>query len=57
MADAQNGARIKAWAGANVGAGIVRNITYKNWVVDNVDLPIVIDQVRTGLLQKDVYEF
>lgn len=48
MADASNGARIKAWAGPNVGSGIVRNITFTNFVVDNVDNPIVIDQVSTS---------
>lgn len=29
MSDAQNGARIKAWAGPNVGSGIVQNITFE----------------------------
>jgi len=45
MSNAQNGARIKAWAGPNVGAGIVRNITFQDFVVDAVDNPVVIDQV------------
>ncbi|ESK87991.1 glycoside hydrolase family 28 protein [Moniliophthora roreri MCA 2997] len=44
IADAQNGARIKAWAGANVGSGIVRNITFTNFVVENVQNPVIIDQ-------------
>lgn len=44
MINASNGARIKAWAGPNVGYGAVRNITWKNMYIDNVDLPIVIDQ-------------
>ncbi|KAK7460923.1 hypothetical protein VKT23_008851 [Stygiomarasmius scandens] len=44
MSDAQNGARIKAWAGPNVGSGIVQNITFRNFVVNNVDNPVVIDQ-------------
>ncbi|KAF7782744.1 CAZyme family GH28 [Agaricus bisporus var. burnettii] len=44
MSDAQNGARIKAWAGQNVGSGIVQNITFSNFVVSNVDHPVVIDQ-------------
>ena len=47
MSNAQNGARIKAWAGPNVGAGIVRNITFQDFVVDAVDHPVVIDQVRS----------
>jgi len=45
MSDAQNGARIKAWAGPNVGSGIVQNITFRNFIVNNVDNPVVIDQV------------
>uniref|UniRef100_A0A0W0FB86 galacturonan 1,4-alpha-galacturonidase n=1 Tax=Moniliophthora roreri TaxID=221103 RepID=A0A0W0FB86_MONRR len=44
IADAQNGARIKAWAGANVGSGIVRNITFTNFVLENVQNPVIIDQ-------------
>ncbi|KIY69001.1 glycoside hydrolase family 28 protein [Cylindrobasidium torrendii FP15055 ss-10] len=44
MKDAQNGARIKAWAGSDVGSGIVRNITFTNFTMENVDNPIVIDQ-------------
>lgn len=44
MSNAQNGARIKAWAGSGVGAGIVRNITFHGFVVNNVDNPVVIDQ-------------
>lgn len=55
MSDSGNGARIKVWAGADVGAGIVRNITFQNWEVDNVDLPIIIDQVRLPSLKLDVY--
>jgi galacturan 1,4-alpha-galacturonidase len=46
MSDAQNGARIKAWAGQNVGSGIVQNVTFDGFVVSNVGNPIVIDQVR-----------
>jgi len=49
MSDASNGARIKAWAGPNVGSGIVRNVTYKNWMVKNVVEPITIDQVSDSL--------
>ncbi|KAJ7594964.1 glycoside hydrolase family 28 protein [Mycena floridula] len=43
MSNAQNGARIKAWAGANVGSGIVKNITFNNFVVNNVDSPLTVD--------------
>lgn len=45
MSNASAGARIKAWAGPGVGSGIVRNITFKNFVVSQVVLPITIDQV------------
>ncbi|KAF7305135.1 Protein kinase domain-containing protein [Mycena kentingensis (nom. inval.)] len=44
MSNAQNGARIKAWAGPNVGSGIVRNVTFANFTEINVDNPVVIDQ-------------
>ncbi|KAL0961308.1 hypothetical protein HGRIS_006267 [Hohenbuehelia grisea] len=44
MSNAQNGARIKAWAGPGVGSGLVKNITFQNFNVDKVDNPIVIDQ-------------
>jgi len=44
MTSAQNGARIKAWAGPNVGSGIVKNITFENFVESAVDHPVVIDQ-------------
>ena len=45
MSNAQNGARIKAWAGPDVGSGIVRNITFQNFLESEVDNPVVIDQV------------
>lgn len=45
MANAENGARIKAFAGDDVGSGTVQNITFQNFVVSNVDSPVVIDQV------------
>lgn len=45
MSNAQNGARIKAWAGKNVGSGIVKNITFEGFVETNVDNPVIIDQV------------
>ncbi|KAJ3575269.1 hypothetical protein NP233_g1209 [Leucocoprinus birnbaumii] len=44
MGNAQNGARIKAWAGPNVGSGIVKNITFDGFVESKVDNPVVIDQ-------------
>lgn len=55
MSNAQNGARIKAWAGKGVGAGLVKNITFDGFVESNVDNPVVIDQVRVCpfLLQLD----
>jgi len=43
MLNAQNGVRIKSWAGPNVGSGLVRNIHYSNWQESNVDNPIIID--------------
>lgn len=45
MTNAQNGARIKAWAGQGVGAGRVKNITFQHFVESKVDNPVVIDQV------------
>jgi galacturan 1,4-alpha-galacturonidase len=50
MTNAQNGARIKAWAGSNVGSGIVQNITFNGFVVSDVDNPVVIDQVSGHVL-------
>ncbi|KAJ6598653.1 pectin lyase fold/virulence factor [Mycena sp. CBHHK59/15] len=44
MSNAQNGARIKAWAGSGVGSGIVKNITFLNFIESKVDNPVVIDQ-------------
>jgi galacturan 1,4-alpha-galacturonidase len=44
MINSGNGARIKAWAGSGVGSGIVKNITFTNFVDSKVDLPITIDQ-------------
>ena len=46
MTNAQNGARIKAWAGQNVGSGIVKNVTFQNFFETTVDNPVVIDQVK-----------
>lgn len=39
----QNGARLKGWAGPNVGYGYIKNITFKNFYNYNVDWPIVLD--------------
>ncbi|THH18670.1 hypothetical protein EW146_g2337 [Bondarzewia mesenterica] len=44
MSNAQNGARIKAWAGPGVGSGIVKNVTFQDFFETNVDNPIIIDQ-------------
>lgn len=44
MSNASNGARIKAWAGPNVGSGIVKNITFVDFEVSDINNPIVIDQ-------------
>ncbi|KAH8827874.1 glycoside hydrolase family 28 protein [Flagelloscypha sp. PMI_526] len=44
MHKASNGCRIKAWAGADRGSGIVRNITYLNFVSDAISQPLTIDQ-------------
>lgn len=46
MTNAQNGARIKTFAGPNVGSGIVKNITFENFFETAVDHPVIIDQVR-----------
>ncbi|KAI8978247.1 glycoside hydrolase family 28 protein [Trametes punicea] len=44
MSNAQNGARIKAWAGKGVGSGLVKNITFEGFIETDVDNPIIIDQ-------------
>ncbi|KAF2488839.1 glycoside hydrolase family 28 protein [Lophium mytilinum] len=44
LLNGQNGARLKAWAGENVGYGYITNITYKDVHVENTDHPIVLDQ-------------
>ncbi|KFX97455.1 hypothetical protein V490_02779 [Pseudogymnoascus sp. VKM F-3557] len=43
MLNAENGARLKAWAGPTAGYGYIKNITFKNFYVDNTDWPIVLD--------------
>ncbi|CAK5268165.1 unnamed protein product [Mycena citricolor] len=44
MSNGQNGARIKAFAGPNVGSGIVRNITFNHFSESLVNNPVVVDQ-------------
>ncbi|KAL7266456.1 hypothetical protein RUND412_010998 [Rhizina undulata] len=44
MLNAQNGARLKAWAGENRGYGRINNVTYKDFYVENVDYPLVLTQ-------------
>ena len=39
----QNGARLKSWAGPDVGYGYINNITYNGMYVNNTDWPIVLD--------------
>ncbi|KAI5198363.1 glycoside hydrolase family 28 protein [Aureobasidium subglaciale EXF-2481] len=44
LLNGQNGARLKAWAGPQVGYGYISNITYENIYIENTDAPIVLDQ-------------
>ncbi|KAG0708632.1 glycoside hydrolase family 28 protein [Suillus ampliporus] len=44
MHNAENGARIKAFAGPGVGSGIVKNVSFSFFTEANVDDPLVIDQ-------------
>ncbi|GAQ47151.1 CobW domain protein [Aspergillus niger] len=44
LLNGQNGARLKAWAGQDVGYGRINNVTYKNIQIQNTDAPIVLDQ-------------
>ncbi|KAL9618422.1 MAG: hypothetical protein Q9160_006863 [Pyrenula sp. 1 TL-2023] len=44
LLNGQNGARLKAWAGANVGYGRISNITFQDFVIHNTDNPVVVDQ-------------
>lgn len=53
MTDAENGARIKAFAGSGVGSGIVKNITFEHFFETKVDNPIVIDQASELLVQTE----
>ncbi|CEJ61734.1 Putative Exo-polygalacturonase [Penicillium brasilianum] len=44
LLNGQNGARLKAWAGQDVGYGRINNITYRNIHIENTDSPVVLDQ-------------
>jgi galacturan 1,4-alpha-galacturonidase len=44
LLNGQNGARLKAWAGPDVGYGYIDNITYEDIWIENTDNPIVLDQ-------------
>ncbi|KAJ5660726.1 CAZyme family GH28 [Penicillium longicatenatum] len=44
LLNGQNGARLKAWAGPDVGYGRISNITYRNIQIQNTDKPVVLDQ-------------
>ncbi|KAJ5260528.1 Glycoside hydrolase family 28 [Penicillium angulare] len=44
LLNGQNGARLKAWAGEDVGYGRITNVTYRNVQIQNTDNPIVLDQ-------------
>ncbi|KXS12895.1 glycoside hydrolase family 28 protein [Gonapodya prolifera JEL478] len=43
LLNGDNGARIKVWAGANVGYGRVNNVTFRNFHVGHVDTSALID--------------
>ena len=53
MSNAENGARIKAFAGPNVGSGIVKNVTFSHFSESNVDNPLIIDQVSDKLFEME----
>ncbi|KAJ5186728.1 hypothetical protein N7449_011492 [Penicillium cf. viridicatum] len=44
LLNGQNGVRLKAWAGQDIGFGRINNITYKDVHIENTDAPIVLDQ-------------
>jgi galacturan 1,4-alpha-galacturonidase len=56
LLNGQTGARLKAWAGPNVGYGYIRNITYEDITIRNTDQPIVLDQcyinIKPDICQK-----
>jgi galacturan 1,4-alpha-galacturonidase len=43
------GPRIKAFAGENVGSGSVKNATFQNFIIQNVDTPLCLDQVGVAM--------
>ncbi|KAJ7433164.1 pectin lyase fold/virulence factor [Mycena galericulata] len=43
MSNAQNGARIKAFAGPGVGSGSVKNVTFSHFIEGAVGNPVIID--------------
>jgi galacturan 1,4-alpha-galacturonidase len=53
LLNGQNGARLKAWAGADVGYGYISNITYRDIHVENTDNPIVLDQCYFNVNQTE----
>jgi galacturan 1,4-alpha-galacturonidase len=56
LLNGQTGARLKAWAGPNVGYGYIRNITYEDITIGNTDAPIILDQcyinIKPDICQK-----
>lgn len=59
MINSSNGARIKAWGGSNNpnsesggGTGYVRNITFQDFTMINVDKPVIIDQCYSTSAEK-----
>ncbi|KAI8941315.1 hypothetical protein NX059_002542 [Plenodomus lindquistii] len=44
LLNGENGARLKAWAGPDVGYGYIDNVTYKDIYIENTDAPVVLDQ-------------
>ncbi|PKY00171.1 putative extracellular exo-polygalacturonase [Aspergillus campestris IBT 28561] len=57
LLNGENGARLKAWAGKDVGYGRIRNITYKDIHVENTDHPIVLDQCYFNIEAPECAEF
>jgi galacturan 1,4-alpha-galacturonidase len=57
LVDGTIGVRLKAWAGENVGYGYMRNITYQDINVENVDEPIVLDQCYFNVKDADCQKF
>ncbi|KAJ3337086.1 hypothetical protein HDU93_001659 [Gonapodya sp. JEL0774] len=43
LLNGDNGARIKSWAGPNVGYGYVNNVTFRNFYVGHLDQTVLID--------------